>query len=332
MSQKNITIADVADALGVSKTTVSRAISGKGRISEDTRNRVLAYIREHDYIPNVIAKGLAQSKTFNLCVVMPKEYIFVELPFFQGVISGIQETAAKNEYDILLCSCGGEDVSGLERIIKNRKVDGVVLLRTVMEDRQIEFLQGEKVPFVTVGITPYPGVLQVDHDHARACRKLTTLLIKRGMKRITLLGGNESYVVTQNRLQGFLQACKKQKIASEETQIIMNLLDTGAIDHALKAAWDFSPDCILCMDDNICIQVLRKLRAVHVHVPKDIRVASFYNSSILENNEPAITSLSFDARELGAQACKKLLTAVEGGEVEEKTLLSYKVELKESTA
>ena len=67
MKNNAITIADVAEALGVSKTTVSRAISGKGRIGEATRKRVLDYIEEHDYKPNVIAKGLAQSKTYNLC-------------------------------------------------------------------------------------------------------------------------------------------------------------------------------------------------------------------------------------------------------------------------
>mgnify|MGYP000798153623 FL=1 len=77
--EKNITIADVAEALGVSKTTVSRAISGKGRIGRETRERVLAYIEEHDYKPNVIAKGLAQSKTYNICVVMPGEYDAVDL-------------------------------------------------------------------------------------------------------------------------------------------------------------------------------------------------------------------------------------------------------------
>jgi len=66
MSEKNITISDVAEALGVSKTTVSRAISGKGRIGEATRKRVLEYIDKYDYKPNVIAKSLAQSKTFNM--------------------------------------------------------------------------------------------------------------------------------------------------------------------------------------------------------------------------------------------------------------------------
>lgn len=78
-----ITISDVAEALGVSKTTVSRAISGKGRIGEATRQKVLAYIEEHDYKPNVIARGLAQSKTFNLCVVMPEDYALVDLSFFR---------------------------------------------------------------------------------------------------------------------------------------------------------------------------------------------------------------------------------------------------------
>lgn len=79
--EKNITISDVAEALGVSKTTVSRAISGKGRIGEATRQKVLQYIDEHDYKPNVIAQSLAQSKTFNICVVMPGDYALVDLPF-----------------------------------------------------------------------------------------------------------------------------------------------------------------------------------------------------------------------------------------------------------
>ena len=137
--EKNITIADVAEALGVSKTTVSRAISGKGRIGRETRERVLAYIEEHDYKPNVIAKGLAQSKTYNICVVMPGEYDVVDLTFFQECLFGIQEIAGSMEYDILLSICRKNDISSLERIIANHKVDGVILMRTFVEDEQIDF-------------------------------------------------------------------------------------------------------------------------------------------------------------------------------------------------
>ena len=125
MSEKNITISDVAEALGVSKTTVSRAISGKGRIGEATRKRVLEYIDKYDYKPNVIAKSLAQSKTFNICVVMPGDYALVDLPFFQEALMGIQEIAGMMEYDILLCIGSGNDMTGLTRIIKNGKVDEI---------------------------------------------------------------------------------------------------------------------------------------------------------------------------------------------------------------
>ena len=183
--EKNITIADVAEALGVSKTTVSRAISGKGRIGRETRERVLAYIEEHDYKPNVIAKGLAQSKTYNICVVMPGEYDVVDLTFFQECLFGIQEIAGSMEYDILLSICRKNDISSLERIIANHKVDGVILMRTFVEDEQIDFLQTKNVPFVTIGSSvfsvrcPIPG-LMTGHpsSHSTFARKVSLPILQ----------------------------------------------------------------------------------------------------------------------------------------------------------
>lgn len=328
---KNITISDVAEALGVSKTTVSRAISGKGRIGEDTRQRVLAYITEHDYKPNVIAKGLAQSKTYNLCVVMPGNYALVDLPFFQEAIMGIQEIAGMMEYDILLCISQENDISSLERIISNHKVDGVILLRTFVKDPQIELLSGRNIPFVTAGSTEYKRVVQIDHDHENACRELTSIILMRQMEKVALLGGNESFVVNRSRFRGFEKAYEQLGRSYAHDLIYMNLESKAFIDRAVDSAMEKKADCILCMDDAICSQVLRKLRQEHIKVPRDVRVASFYNSSVLENNIPSITSLSFDARELGSAACKNLLAQIEDGDYEEKTLLSYEVVLKEST-
>ena len=135
--KKYITIADVAEALGVSKTTVSRAISGKGRIGEETRARVLSYIAEHDYRPNLIAKGLAQSRTYNLCVVMPEHYGMSELSFFQECLFGIEKVSGAAGYDVLLSICDNQDISSLARIIDNRKADCVLLMCSFVEDAQI---------------------------------------------------------------------------------------------------------------------------------------------------------------------------------------------------
>ena len=235
-SEKNITIADVAEALGVSKTTVSRAISGKGRIGKETRERVLAYIEEHDYKPNVIAKGLAQSKTYNICVVMPGEYDVVDLTFFQECLFGIQEIAGSMEYDILLSICMTNDISSLERIIANHKVDGVILMRTFVEDEQIEFLQTKNVPFVTIGSTStnYKGVIQVDHNHKSACKELTSIILMKQMEKIALIGGNEEHVVTQSRLRGFREAYAKMGKELDEDLMFLSQDNQVLVEKAVK--------------------------------------------------------------------------------------------------
>ena len=96
------TIDDIARELGVSKTTVSRAISGKGRIGQATRERVLAFIKEHDYRPNVVARGLAQRKTYNIALLMPKDYVATEFLFFKDCMNGICEVASEYNYDIII--------------------------------------------------------------------------------------------------------------------------------------------------------------------------------------------------------------------------------------
>lgn len=329
--KKNITIADVAEALGVSRTTVSRAISGKGRIGKETRARVLEYIDEHDYKPNVIAKSLAQSKTYNICVVMPGNYDVVDLNFFQECLFGIQEIAGIMEYDILLSICKNSDISSLERIIANRKVDGVILMRTFVEDHQIEFLKKKDIPFVTIGSTSYEGVHQVDHNHKSACKELTSIILMKRLKKVALIGGDMEHVVTQSRFRGFKEAYEEMGIKIDESFLYMSIDNNVMIDKKVEEILERGADCILCMDDAICSRVLKKLREENVKVPMDIKVASFYNSKVLENNVPSITSLSFDSKELGMVACRTVLDLIEGIEVKEKILLPYEVVLKEST-
>ena len=328
---KTLTIADIADALGVSKTTVSRAISGKGRIGSETRERVLKYIDAHNYTPNVIAKSLAQNKTYNLAVVMPGDYELIDLPFFQNCIMGIQEIASSFDYDMRLTVCNNADVTKLERIVRNRKVDGVILLRSFMDDVQVEYLQEKNVPFVITGSSNYKGVVQVDNDHRAACRELTSILLMKRMKKIALIGGNEEHVVTQSRLMGFKDAFADSGTVVDESLIYMNLDNPVLLDGKLDDIIKREVDCIVCMDDAICMEVLYKLRREGISVPDQIRVASFYNSSMLETHDPSITSLDFDAKELGMLVCRTLLDMIEGQKVQKKTLLGYEVRLREST-
>ena len=153
----------------------------------------------------------------------------------------------------------------------------------------------------------------------------------KGLTRIALIGGDINHVVTRKRYQGFREAYEQMGIELDENLLFLNVENNVLVDKAVKRAMTESVDCILCMDDVVCGRVLKTLREERISVPDDVRVASFYNSAILENNVPAVTSLSFDAKELGMVSCKTVLDLVDGVEVGERTLLPYEVILKAST-
>ena len=331
MTDDRITIDDIARDLGISKTTVSRAISGKGRIGPATREKVLAYIKEHDYRPNPLAKGLAQSKTYNIAWVIPGDSAVTELPFFQKCMLGVSDVAASRDNDILLCMVYDDDRSNLERIVRNRKVDGVILARTLFKDPCVEFLLQSRIPFVTIGSTPYKNVFQIDNDHVGACKELTAVLLLKGMKNIALIGGNENHVVNRSRRDGYLKAFNDLKIPVNSDIIYMNSDTKSQVVRAVSDALDKSVDCILCTDDMITEFALDEIRKQGMTIPDDIRIASFYNSPLLESYRPAITTLDYDPKLLGVEACNTLFSLMSGEDIPKKRLLQYDVTLKRST-
>lgn len=323
--KRNLTIADVAEALGVSRTTVSRAISGKGRVGSATTKRVLEYIEKHHYKPNVIAKGLAQSKTYNICVVMPEESDVTELHFFRECMFGIQKIAGEKEYDILLVISPNKELSSLERVISNRKVDGVILMRTYAKDVHVEYLQSTKVPFVTIGSSTYKDIIQVDFDHRGACKDLTTRLLNKGLKRIALLGGDENQPINQMRAWGYRDAYEEARFVVEEELLHFNLDNCMISEQKIEALLAREIDGILCMDDAVCGSVLRILKEKQIPISDKITIASCYNSMVLQNHVPAITTINFDANEVGKVACNTLLHMIEKKDVIQKNLLPYQL-------
>ena len=331
MDKKKLTIDDIAQELNISKTTVSRAISGKGRISDKTREMVKAFIAENDYKPNAIARGLAKNKTYNIGFAVPGDYGLVDLPFFQNCLWGICNYAAGRDYDVVISMVRENDISQLERLINNNKVDGVIIGRTYENDLAENFLRERGIPFVTIGSSRNEEVVQVDNDHVNACKELTKVLIGKGLKNLALIGSSLGYIVNSNRLKGFMEAHEESGITANKDNIYTGVEYCQDIDHIVERLVKNKVDCIICMDDAICAYVLNRLKALKVSVPADVKVASFYNSSTLEYNEPAITSLNFDVRELGMESAKMLLKCINNTLESNKLLLGFEVVLKEST-
>ena len=330
-TKKRVTINEIAQELGCSKSTVSRAISGNGRISKEVREKVLACCEKYGYKPNGIAKSLAQSKTFNIGVVLPADQDLNEIPFFQHCQLGICEMAASVDYDVIVTTISSDDISRLKRIVENRKVDGVILTRTITNDPQEQYLLESKIPFVVIGSSEHEDIIQVDNDHVEACKELTSLLIAQSMKKIAFIGGNPSHIVSRNRYEGFLQGCEKYQIIPDAEDIYLDCNTRLMVNQAVSEILHHETDCILCMDDKICHYVLQKLNEEEVVVPRDIKVASFYDSALLQSNTPAVTALKFDTKALGIESCRLLTEMIAGRPVEQKTLLGYDIVLRAST-
>lgn len=326
-----ITIDDIAKAIGVSKTTVSRALSGKGRISDATKKRVIEYAREHDYKPNVMARGLAQSRTYNVAVVTPQENSDINLEFFHRCLVGIVSETEREGYDVLITVERGNRVDELERIIRNGKVDGVILTRTFFEDKRISYLRKNQIPYVVVGGSQETDVIQVDNDNFGGSRQMTDRMLKRGIKKPALFGGPREHIVTTQRLQGFMQALSENGMGESDALIFMNTQDEGMMPKCIDEAMEAGADCFLCMDDDIADRALRTCKEKNIWVPQQISIASFYDAPVLSRNNPPISAVSYDEPALGRKAAETLIKMINGEPVHDITVDKFEIKLREST-
>ena len=326
-----IDITQIAQALGVSKTTVSRAISGNGRISAATRQRVLDYVKKHNYTPSMMARGLVKRCSYNISLVISTQFSDFELPFLRKVMRSVYQVAGDSDYDVLLTLVDENETRPVERLLDNRKIDGLILTRTLERDPLIPLLKARKVPFVAIGQPEDDQVLSVDHDQVGGCREMTSLLLMKGMKHIALLGGSMLYTVNQSRLEGFRQAYVKMGQKIDENLLFLELESDDLRTSAVELAVQRGADCILCMDDQVAQLALNTLRQLNLRVPQDIRLASLYDDEALQGCTPQITAVSFDAEQLGRRTAQQLLSLIRHQPVETRTLLGYQVGLRLST-
>lgn len=331
--KQNMTIDDIARDLGVSKTTVSRAISGKGRISAATREKVQAYIELHNYRPSAAAKSLAESKTYNLALVLPRDFINLDLPFYRKSMSAICVEAFLHNYNVMVCLSMDDNYSALIRTLDYRKVDGVILSRTVENDSLLDILTSRGIPFATLGSLPAQNqgaaLVEADHNQTDGCRVFSRLFLEKSPEKTAILGNDLNYVVNQSRLCGFRLACQELSLPIEHTPIRMGINDQESCTAAVEELLELGIRRFVCMDEDVCIRTWRVLKKHGLAVPLDAELVSLSDSEQL--NENAISALYFDPAELGRASCRELVKALGDQPYESRPLLGYQINLRNST-
>ena len=309
-----ITIKDVAKLANVAPSTVSRVIANSPRISENTKKRVRGAMDELKYHPNFIARSLASQSTKVIGLVLPHSSgVFFQNPFFSEVIQGLSEGVHDNHYALQMTSGKTEfdSYEGVLQMVQGGRVDGIILLYSMIDDKIIEYLTTRKFPFVVIG-KPYnlaDKITHVDNDNYMAAKEATEYIIGRGHNKIGFIGGSPRLTVTLDRLNGYKEALRVSNIDLNEDYIIHGDFLRESGQEAVKALLrrTIPPTGLLVTDDLMAVGVVNTLTEMQIDIPSKVSIVSFNNALFAEMSRPPLTSIDINIKELGYQAASNLI-------------------------
>jgi len=325
-NSEKLTIKDIAKALNLSTTTISRALSGNGRVPEKTCQLVRKYCEQHNYVPSKIAQSLALSKTYNIGWIIPEKQN--DLLFFQKSLMAICDIAMKNEYDIIpIMTRNGDDLSHIKRVVGNRKIDGVIISQPYIQDKRITYFKEIGLPMVVIGSVPDESIPQVDTDIYHATVEFMGMLLRRIDGKVAYISGDKELTVNERRGNGVREAEK----VTGHCCIAKYYTNGNTTTHLVKKCVEEGVKLIVCADDDICMSVITSLRKNNLNYPDDIKLASLYAGDNLQDRVTNISSIKTDPHKTGTIAAKMLLDIIEGRETEKNVSIPYEVIFSSST-
>ena len=309
-----VTIRDIAKAVNVSPSTVSRVLSNSPKISQATKEKVYKVMKELNYEPNIVARSLANSSTKILGLIFSNtEDDLFENPFFIQAMKGISVYAQKRGYYIIYTFSENEEkqLEYIKHYVRSRLVDGIILLTSKENDKRISYLKNVKHPFVLIGRPQdAEGVLWVDNDNFQAMYNVVDYLIKKGRKCIAFIGGPTNLYVTRDRFDGYRKALKTHAIAENEKLIKFTTQFSRQCGYeAMKDILSVEvPSAVITTDDLLAFGVIN---ALHENNIKNVAVVGFNNTPLAEYQDPPLTSVDINAQELGKYAAKLLIDRLE---------------------
>ncbi|WP_110929681.1 LacI family DNA-binding transcriptional regulator [Bacillus massiliglaciei] len=310
----SITIKDVAQLAEVAPSTVSRVIANNPRISEKTKVRVREAMEKLGYHPNFIARSLANQSTKILGLVLPGSAdVFYQNPFFPTVLRGLSEGAQENQYSLLLSTGKTEEeiYEGVVNMVQGGMVDGIILLYSRVNDHILSYLRSKKFPFVLIG-KPFDfddEITYIDNDNYTAAKEATSYLIELGHEKIGFISGDSDYMMTKERLKGYVDALTTEGIPIKKEYIIEN----GGVDEGGKQtakrilSLAEPPTALIIGDDLLALGMANSFRELGIRVPDHLSMISFNNAFFSDFSSPQLTSVDINIFDLGYQASRSLI-------------------------
>lgn len=312
MRSNQVTIKDIARILGISPSTVSRALKDHPDINTDTKKAVNDLASKLKYQPNAVALSLKNSRSNTIGIIIPEIIHY----FFSSVISGIEDVASQKGYTVIICQSNESyirEVANAKALLSHR-VDGI-LISISKETQSFEHflnLQEGGIPLVFFDrIAPEINADQVIIDDMEASYKATRHLIETGRKRIAHFAGPQSLLIGRDRLQGYLNALSEAGIPIDNRLII----EADNFEKARNAVIEMLdaeivPDGIFAVNDLTAIGAMQTIQKRGYKIPGDISIIGFSDGSFSGITDPNLTSVDQHGYEMGTTAAEILFNRI----------------------
>jgi LacI family transcriptional regulator len=322
-----VTLKDLATKLGLSITTVSRALAGYSDVAEATRQRVLQAAEEMGYVPDATARRLQKGRTDTIGFVIPTHGPRFSDPFFSELLSGIGNEAARHNFDLLVSTRPPdtpEEDTAYRRMVEGRLVDGMLVVRTRVGDRRIGYLSQIGFPFVAFGRCdlevdfPY-----VDEDGTLGLELVTEHLVALGHQRLALISAPNGLMFCRARRAGLDAALERNGLAlRRECLVVGDLTQQGGF-RAMNQLLDLipPPTAVVACNDLSALGAISAAQKRGLVVGRDVAITGFDDIPLAEHSHPSLTTVRQPIYDIGRQICEMLIRLVQGEELAERHIL-----------
>lgn len=306
---------EIAKKLGVSVSTISRALQDSPELHPETKRKIVEMAKEMNYQPNLLAQSLRISRTKTLGVIVPE----ITSHFFGSCVSGIQDTANSRGYNVMICQ-SNESIEQEKANIKSlvsSQVDGLLisLSRETNHYEHLYELYDREIPFVLFDrVNEDIPVSKITFNDVGGAYQVTKYLLETGCRRIMYVSGPEDLYISKKRKEGYLRALSEYGLGEDADLIkITDLTYEGNVRAAQEiAAMNPRPEAVFCMIDPLAVDVLTVWKSMGIKIPEDISLAGFTNNPTSAVVEPPLTTVSQPGYEMGKLSVSHLLDQLDG--------------------
>ena len=321
ISTNKVTIEDIAKKANVSIATVSRIINNKGSVKKETHQRVLEVMEELNFHPYT-NKNLASTKSSTILMCVPE----IRNPFFSTVIDGVQKSAYRHNYHVLLLQAKDlyTEFEDFAAILRSQSIAGVILLSHVTSAKLAADLNFCCPVVMCSEYCEEADMSFVSIDDDAAAQRVTEYLISTGCKRIALINSSLKNRYARHREKGYRRAMEKAGLTVNESWIVH--LSSVSYDLALSNALHIlslpeRPEAFFTVSDVYAIGVIKAAQKRGLRVPDDISVVGFDNLDLSAMITPALTTIEQPSYQIGYQSCELLIEKIEKPQSESKKII-----------